>query len=85
MYKGTGIFKYIRATRDAHDEEAWLVVPDEHVRTTWHRKDGTLIRPWEGPSVDSHLRLIDLIEVPFIGAAIGTPFLDAHLLVDEGL
>ena len=85
VYKGVGIFQHIRASYDAPDEEAWLVVPDEETRAIWHRKDGSIIRPWSSDYALIPLTYAGLTSVPYIGAAIGTPFIDPSLLVDEGL
>ena len=85
VYKGEGIFQYVRASHDSPDEEAWLVVPDAHTRATWHRKDGSLIRPWTSDYALGPMSYEGLIQVPFVGATgTGKP-LDINLLVDEGL
>ena len=77
VYKSS--FK-VSAGRDAPFEEAWLVISSEQIRATWHRKDGTLIRPWSGSELGPSIMMGDdgLVEVP-------NYIFDTSLAVDEGL
>ena len=80
VYKHTDIFHRVRANAQAPYEDAWLVIDSEDIRAIWHRRDGTLIRPWSGDTLGPSIEGIsdDFIEVSACS-------IDPSFAVDEGL
>ena len=61
-------------------EEAWLEIPSDGSTARWLRRDGSLIRLWNNPSIGPNVLHYMLVSGPG-----SLHMYEAHLLVDEGL